>query len=134
MSSDGDRPDGLIWATRGRSWGFRFLLDAGLSDPLETFEHAFAGLGDDPTACRRAAGRVALRFPDPQERRDSAGRVIPHHFVVFGPLAEGISSLEAGLEKVWPLVAGAYARVWDADDPPSETDLQLKSPGSDQVS
>ena len=28
----------LIWATRGRSWGFRFLLKGGLSDPLMAYE------------------------------------------------------------------------------------------------
>lgn len=133
MSPDRDRPDGLLWATRGRSWGFRFLLDAGLSDPLETFERAFAGLGDDPTVCRRAAGRVALRFPDPLERRDSAGRVIPHHFVVSDPLAEGIESTEAGVEQIWPLVAVAYAQIWDADDPPSGTNLRFAT-GPDRIS
>lgn len=129
MSPVQDRPDALIWATRGRSWGFFFLLDAGLPDPLEPFERAFAGLGDDPTAWRRAAGQVALRFPDPLKRQDSAGRVIPHHFVVFDPLTEGIDSLEAGLEKIWPLVAVAYAQVWDADDPPSGTDLRFSTTG-----
>ena len=24
----------LIWATRGRTWGFRFLLNGGFADPL----------------------------------------------------------------------------------------------------
>lgn len=129
MSPAPDRPDGLIWATRGRSWGFRFLLDAGLADPLETFERAFAGLGDAPTAWRRAAGQVALRFSDPLKRRDTAGRVIPHHFVVSGPLAKGINSLAAGVEQIWPLVAVAYAQVWDADDPPSGTDLRFTTTG-----
>lgn len=124
-----DRPDGLIWATRGRSWGFRFLLDAGLSDPLETFERAFASLADEPTAWRRGAGQAALRFPDPLNRRDAAGRLITHHFVVFGPLVGGIDSLDAGVEKVWPLVAFAYAQVWDADDPSSGMDLCFTETG-----
>lgn len=129
MSPAPDRPDGLIWATRGRSWGFRFLLDAGLADPLETFERAFAGLEDDPEAWSRAAGQVALRFPDPLKRRDAAGRVIPHHFVVFGPLVQGIDSLEAGVEQIWPLVGAAYARVWDTDHPPTGTDLRFAMTG-----
>ena len=34
----------LIWATRGRTWGFRFLRDGGLEDPLDTYEEAFAGI------------------------------------------------------------------------------------------
>jgi hypothetical protein len=28
---------------------------------------------------------------------------------------------------VWPLVAGAYARVWDAEDPPSVADLRFNT-------
>lgn len=129
MSPTRDRPDGLIWATRGRSWGFRFLLDAGLPDPLETFERAFAGLGDNPTVCGHGVGQVALRFPDPLNRRDSAGRVIPHHFVVLGDMVEGLDSVESGLERIWPLVAGAYAEVWDADEPPSGADLRFATAG-----
>lgn len=54
---------------------------------------------------------------------------MPHHFVVFDPLAEGIDSLEAGLEQIWPLVAVSYAQVWDADDPPSGTDLRFTTTG-----
>jgi len=125
MSPDPDRLDGLIWATRGRSWGFRFLLNAGLPDPLAEYERSFADLGDEPTAWRRAAGRVALRFPDPLRRRDISGRVIPHEFVVFGDLTNKIDSVDDGLQEVWPLVADAYDRVWDAEDPPSGADLHF---------
>ena len=42
MSPDPGRLDRLIWATRGRSWGFRFLLNAGLPDPLADYERSFA--------------------------------------------------------------------------------------------
>lgn len=122
MSSDQWPSERLIWATRGRSWGFRFLLTGGLSDPLPEYERIFANLGGTPTAWRRIAGNVALRFPDPLGRRDAAGRVIPHEFAVSGPLTDAIGSVDDGLKQVWPLVARAYARVWDADDPPSITD------------
>lgn len=125
MSRDPDRPEGLIWATRGRSWGFRFLLNGGLPDPLLEYERIFTNLKDEPTAWHRADGRVALRFPDPVGRRDSAGRVIPHEFVVFGGFSEEIESVEDGRDKVWPRVAGAYARVWDAESPPSGGDLRF---------
>lgn len=128
MTLGQDPPETLIWATRGRSWGFRFLLDGGLSDPLLEYERIFADLGDEPTVWRRAAGRVVLRFPDPDWRRDAAGRVIPHGFVVFGDLANEIQSVEDGLLLVWPLVAEAYARVWDAEDPPSTADLRFATP------
>ena len=115
----------LIWATRGRFWGFRFLLKGGLSDPLPAYERSFAGDDDKPATWRRAAGTVALRFPDPLARRDASGRVIPHEFVVFGDLADEIDSVELGLRRVWPRVAGAYARVWDAERPPSTADLRF---------
>ncbi|WP_432886984.1 hypothetical protein ACQPYH_04530 [Kribbella sp. CA-245084] len=118
-----DLPGSLIWATRGRSWGFRFLLNGGWSDPLLNYERSFAGLEDEPATWRRSAGKVALRFPDPLGRKDAAGRVIPHEFVVSGALADEIDSVEDGRQQIWPLVAGAYARVWDAEGPPSTADL-----------
>jgi len=120
-------PERLIWATRGRSWGFRFLLDGGLPDPLHVYESSFAGLEGEATTCHRAADAVALRFPDPQGRRDASGRVIPHEFVVFEELADRIVSVEDGQQQVWPLVAEMYARVWDAERPPSSADLRLSA-------
>lgn len=71
-----------------------------MSDPLLEYERIFAGLGDEPTAGRRVAGKVALRFPDPLGRRDASGRVIPHDFVVSGDLANEIQSAEDGLYQV----------------------------------
>ena len=127
MSPRSDLPEKLIWATRGRSWGFRFLLGGGLPDPLQDYERVFTGLEDEPATWRRSSGMVALRFPDPMGRRDAAGRVIPHEFVVTGDLAAEIGSVEDGLQRVWPLVEEAYARVWDADAPPSGTDLRFGS-------
>ena len=109
----------LIWATRGRSWGFRFLLAGGLPDPLQLYEQAFLGASDGPTVWQNTAGSVALRFPDPCGRRDSAGRVIPHDFVVRGDLATQIDSTDAGRRVVWPLVSDAYAAIWDAEGPPT---------------
>jgi hypothetical protein len=64
--------DGFIWATRGRTWGFRFLRSGGLEDPLGVYEDTFSQIGDQPKAWRRVADKVALRFPDPDGRRDAA--------------------------------------------------------------
>jgi hypothetical protein len=128
VRSDKDLPERLkrlIWATRGRSWGFRFLLNGGLSDPLLVYERSFADLEDEPTTCHRSAGKVALRFPDPLGRRDASGRIIPHEFVVFGDLADEIESVEDGLRRIWPLVAEVYAATWDAERPPSVADFLL---------
>mgnify|MGYP001414585008 CR=1 FL=1 len=43
----------FIWATRGRTWGFRFLLDAGLEDPRTEYLRRFAGVENAITAYGR---------------------------------------------------------------------------------
>ncbi|MGY1784819.1 hypothetical protein [Geodermatophilus sp. SYSU D00698] len=115
----------LIWATRGRTWGFRFLRRGGYVDPLPVYDAAFSGVEDKPEAWRRVAETsaqpemVALRFPDPDGRRDRVGRVIPHEFVVFRPQADGLESLEDGRRLVWRLIADEFGGVWDLPEPPS---------------
>ena len=110
----------LIWATRGRTWGFRFLRSRGVMDPLLAYDELFDAVDDQqPEVFRRLGDKVALRFPDPERRADAAGRTIPHEFVLSGPEADGISSLEEGRERIWPLVAEEYAEVWDAAEPPA---------------
>lgn len=127
MSSKSTPPPQLIWATRGRSWGFRFLLDAGLDDPLPAYERAFADVSDTPTGWHVAGNSAALRFPDPRGRRDSAGRIILHEFVMFGALTTGVGSVADGVDQIWPLVEHAYARVWDLGDAPTSADLHFGS-------
>ena len=114
----------LVWATRGRSWGFRFLLDGGSTDPLPVYDHAFAGTEGEPPMCRRVGTQVALRFPDPEGRSDEAGRVIPHDIVVLPPLADDVRSVEDGQRIVWPLLADVFARLWDLERPPSASDIR----------
>lgn len=121
MSAEVAQPK-IIWATRGHSWGFRFLRNGGLSDPLPQYEAAFAELRDAPTAWRRQGNVVALRILDPLDRRDAAGRPIPHEFVIFDDLAIAVNSIEDGLRLVWPLVSDAFARVWDAPSAPPPED------------
>lgn len=125
MNPESDLHKSVIWATRGRLWGFRFLLRGGLPDPLLDYEDVVEDLGDEPSAWCRVGDRIAFRIPDPQDRRDSAGRVIPHEFVVSGKLASGVESVEEGLREIWPLVADAYARVWDSAEPPTAADLRF---------
>ncbi|MDQ0095013.1 hypothetical protein [Paeniglutamicibacter psychrophenolicus] len=112
----------LIWATRGRAWGFRFLRNGRFKDPLPTYHEVFSSVGDDPEVWRRVGEKVALRFPDPLGRQDRAGRTIPHEFVVFPPLADGIDSVEDGIRLVWSQVADEFARVWELPKPPSATE------------
>jgi hypothetical protein len=110
----------LIWATRGKNWGFRFLERGGFEDPLPEYDAAFAGLEGAARICQRVGERVAVRFPDPLGRKDAAGRVIPHEFVVFPPLSEKIGSVEDALQLIWtlPEVADRFERVWAQLKPP----------------
>ena len=109
----------FIWASRGRSWGFRFLRTAGNPDPLPLYETAFSGVEDMPQVWRRNGDLVALRLSDPEGRCDQAGRVIPHDFVVFASLASRVHSTEDGHQEVWPLVADRFAEVWDKAELPA---------------
>lgn len=110
-------PDSVIWATRGKTWGFRFLRNGGTVDPLPTYESAFAGVGDRVPVYQRVGRNVVLRFLDPEGRSDASGRVIPHDFVVLPPVADEVDSLEAGMSVVWTAVAAEFAAVWELPNP-----------------
>lgn len=107
----------FIWASRGEQWGFRFLIDGGMSDPLAVYEAAFSAVGDDHEVLKRSKDFVALRFDDPLNRRDHAGRVIPHDFVLFiNPKL--VSSVGEARQMVWPEVSERFASIWTSREPP----------------
>ncbi|ROS65442.1 hypothetical protein EDF42_1866 [Curtobacterium sp. PhB172] len=108
-----------MWATRGRNWGFRFLYTGGLPDPLDVYEAAFAGTEDTIDAFRKRGMTVAVRFADPEGRRDRAGRVIPHEFVIFAPDAARFDTAEEARATLWDAVAEQYAAIWDQPSAPS---------------
>ena len=116
-TSSADRKISFIWATRGKNWGFRFLRTAGRSNPLEIYEAAFSGVEETTEAFRASADTVAFRFLDPEKRRDAAGRVIPHEFVLLPPLPGTVSSVDDGFHLVWPLVKDDFAREWQQPRP-----------------
>jgi hypothetical protein len=109
----------LIWATRGRTWGHRFLLDGGYLDPLPIYDEVFSGIGEEWEVCSQIGERVALRFRDPLERNDLAGRIIIHEFVVFAPLAAQVATVDDGIQNVWNRsgIAERYAKIWDLPEP-----------------
>lgn len=109
----------FIWATRGRTWGFRFLRIGDLSDPLSVYETAFAGTGDTIDAFRKRGATLAVRFADPEGRRDRAGRVIPHEFVILAPDAARFDTAEDARAALWEAVGEQYASVWNQPSVPS---------------
>ncbi|GAA1915469.1 hypothetical protein [Nocardioides marmoribigeumensis] len=104
----------LIWATRGRTWGFRFLRDGGFADPLPVYDNAFAGAPTVDRVCYRTGTTVAIRFPDPLGRTDSAGRTIPHEFVIFPPQTAIVTSIDDAMVQIWPTVEAEFAAIWDS--------------------
>ncbi|KRE71706.1 hypothetical protein [Arthrobacter sp. Soil762] len=116
-SSSADNEIAFLWATRGKNWGFRFLRTAGRSNPLEIYRAAFFGVEDTPEAFQASEDTIAFRFLDPEKRRDAAGRVIPHEFLLFPPLPSKVSSVEEGFHLVWPLVKDDFARDWEQPQP-----------------
>lgn len=124
-------PNDFLWSTRGLAWGFRILHHPpGDRDAwLAVYETAFrnsSGSGECfaravlDTPRSRAEPCAALRFPDPESRRDQAGRVIPHEFVILGDAAAGVSSWEEGQARLWPLVAQGYSAIYGASTPPGD--------------
>jgi hypothetical protein len=109
----------LIWATRGRTWGHRFLLDGGHTDPLPIYDEVFSHVADKRELCAEVGGRVALRLADPQGRKDLAGRIIVHEFVVFLPLATKVTTIDEGLQHIWnrPDIGDRYSEIWNVPDP-----------------
>ncbi|KAB1663243.1 hypothetical protein [Pseudoclavibacter sp. CFCC 13611] len=111
----------FIWATRGYSWGFRFLSSGRYADPLPVYEGVFSSASADEEFFIRRSDIVGMRFLDPLGRKDRSGRVIPHEFVVDGQDAIGISTVGEGRETLWPRVSHHYEQVWkrnpSANDP-----------------
>ena len=95
-------PDQLLWATRGRSWGFRILMPASVTgvSPLSIYEAVFGAINAstpvqesqpqfvraDMVDARGVDFRVmAARFLDPDMTCcDESGRRIPHEIMLVG--------------------------------------------------
>lgn len=103
----------LIWATRGRNWGFKILRSGGLANPLEVYEAAFNGSDGAAFTFTQRAETLAVRFPDPEERKDRAGRVISQEFVVLAPDHFRFSDCESVRSELWHEVEDEYATIWD---------------------
>lgn len=111
-------PGTFIWATRGYSWGFRFLRSGGYTDPLPAYEAAFAGMADQREICMRVGDEVVLRFPDPEGRLDRARRPILHDFVIRPSKPGDELPLADAAQVAWETVSGDYDRLWNMGQPP----------------
>ncbi|VXB28134.1 conserved hypothetical protein [Plantibacter sp. T3] len=103
----------FIWATRGKSWGFRFLQTGGVANPLAVYERAFAGIDGAPALLERRDELVAVRFPDPDGRSDRAGRPIPHDFVILSAHTDSFHNVDDARAALWPEVRDEYDAIWE---------------------
>lgn len=109
--------ESFIWATRGHSWGFRFLRTAGYADPLPVYDAAFAAVQDEREVCKYVGSSIVLRFADPEGRKDFASRVIRHDFILFPIAGSDLPALDNARRVAWESVAGDYERVWESPNP-----------------
>lgn|GEM_PF-765187 len=114
-------PNDILWSSRGKDWGFRILQRPTTfeCDWLDVHKEVFGNSKDDEGFYLRTQVRIGLiekkcvgiRFLDPELRCDSAGRVIPHEFIVFG---QSSLALEDNTDWVhlWPVVSEDYAILY----------------------
>ena len=105
-------PGSFIWATRGHTWGFRFLRDGGYPDPLPVYEGAFYGIAEERQVCVQVGETIALRFPDPEGRKDRARRVISHDFVIHPSTSGVLPRLPEARKVAWESVSAEYGSIW----------------------
>lgn len=103
----------MIWATRGKNWGFKFLMDGGYSDPLPAYEEVFEAYSMETEFWYSLPDRAGLRFPDPLHRKDSSGRLIFHDFVILDRELMEIRTFQEARELVWSQVEKRYSELWD---------------------
>jgi hypothetical protein len=109
----------IIWATRGKSWGFRFLRTGGIPNPLAVYERAFVGAEGASMTFERRAETIAVRFTDPDGRTDRAGRVIQHDFVILSGETDDLRNVEDARAILWPMVREDFDDFWERPTAPA---------------
>jgi hypothetical protein len=121
--------DSVLWSTRGYNWGFRFPLQPqkygkDCQDWLGHYEKMFDQFGDDDNRVvngylkidNKEIPFIAIRFKDPEQRKDISGRIIPHELAIIGDDTQKIrnfTSLELK-NAIWMLVSDTYSKIYQA--------------------
>lgn len=114
-------PNDILWSSRGKDWGFLIIQHPTTfeCDWLNVHKAVFADSKDDEGFYERTQVRIGLiekkcvgiRFLDPELRCDSAGRVIPHEFIVFGQSSLAFED-NTDWVHLWPIVSAKYAILY----------------------
>lgn len=116
-----EEPTGVVHFARGKNKGLRFLSRGGLTNP--TAEH-IKGFGDETTPdnlktdTHRRYGtnneKIAVRFTDPENRRDASGRRIVHDVILPEEHAKDLGSNDTQvIRRAWKLVRPDYNKFWE---------------------
>lgn len=121
--------DSILWSTRGYDWGFRFLIQPNkygeyYQDWLEHYKKMFEQFGDDDNRVvngylkidNKEIPFIAVRFKDPEERKDISSRIIPHEVAIIGKNTQNLGNLNS-LElrnAIWILLSDTYSKIYQA--------------------
>ena len=116
-------PKDILWSSRGRDWGFQILRHPTIFECewLDVYKEVFGNSKDDEGFYLRTQvwiGQskkvecIGIRFLDPELRCDSAGRVIPHEFIVFGQTSSFLEDNTDWVHWLWPIVSEEYAILY----------------------
>ncbi|UGL63237.1 membrane protein [Arthrobacter phage Tokki] len=111
-------PSGVVHATRSKHKGFSIYESGGLSEPLNEYTKAFGSNSDGGEIFKRYGDsneKVAVRFYDPEGRKDRSGRVIPHEVILPAPLAKDVTDLSGAISKVWPMIKDTVEAKYDPE-------------------
>lgn len=100
-------PTTHILFSKGGKNGLTFYKDGNLKDPLLEFNKGFPNDGWEPFA-KYGNGKIAATLPDPEGRKDRAGRPISHQIIIPKGMTDGINDLKDVAEKIWPIVKEDY--------------------------
>jgi hypothetical protein len=102
-------PTDIVFYSRGKNKGLRFMQNGGTPTPLAEFGKGFQGDYDQPMDYfHKYEGKIAVVLKDPEGRKDHAGRYIPHNLIIPKSMAPGIDNIDDVVEKIWPKLKDIY--------------------------
>ncbi|MFE4108475.1 hypothetical protein [Almyronema epifaneia] len=122
----------ILWSTRGHDWGFRMLLLPKLSctDWLDAHHRMFqdntateeyqVNQGNIRLSSNLTVSYIALSFPDPEQRKDRSGRIIPHEVALLGEEINAFQDIQFAVNEIWKTLSSTYATLYPLS--PDEVD------------
>lgn len=114
----------ILWSTRGRDWGFRMILLPSLNcnNWLDAHHRIFqesrateeykVDQGDIKLSSDLTIPYIALSFPDPEQRKDRAGRIIPHEVALLGEEIRAFQDIRSAVDEIWIILSSTYANLY----------------------